>query len=711
MDVGQPTSAVETCVSYTCRFIGWLWNTLTILPWYITSGNYKMKRTGAIQARTVSGHPEGPYERVVDEHNAGLIDEDKETLDALFRTAAERNKWKNCFGTRELIKEEDEVQPNGRVFKKVILGNYNWITYNEALLTISKLSAGLNALGIECREKVIIFADTKAEWMISAQACFQRNFPLVTIYATLGDEALVYGFNEVEGRYVFTDAALLPKLKKLCTQMPNLTTIIYFGDAKQSLRDEFPENVKVYALGEIVDLGSKTRHLEVPIEEPPTGDDVAVIMYTSGSTGVPKGVLITHRNMSSMMKSAVSTVEMNVEDRYIGYLPLAHIMELMCENACLACGVPVGYSSPLTLSDQSSKIKRGSKGDVSVLKPTFMVAVPMIMERMRTAVMDKIKKGTRTGQLLFHFAYHYKLNLLKKGYDTPLLNKFIFSKVRGVLGGNIRLVLSGGAPLSPETEEFMNVTFCCPVGQGYGLTETCAAATIKNNWDRSVGHVGAPFSCCNIKLSTWDEGGYTVNDRPHPRGEILISGSSVSLGYFKQPEKTAESFVKDTSGKVWFHTGDIGEIRTDGTLKVIDRKKDLVKLMHGEYISLAKVEGVMCQSKYIDNCCVYGDSKEVYVVLLIVPHPHNLQELGREVGVEGQLEELATNKLVMDALMKDVKKVAAEGKLNKAEVPQKLKICAEPWTPESELVTSVLKLKRKNIQTFYQSDIERMYLN
>lgn len=709
MDVGQPSTTVESCVLYTCRFFGWVWNTLTILPWYFLSGNYKVLRAGEIQSRSVTGKPEGPYRRVIrngEEEGIG----DVETLDKLFKESAENNKWKVCFGTRPLISEEDEAQANGRVFKKVILGDYEWMTYNEALTHVSKLSSGIKALGVETGEKVIIFADTKAEWMLAAQACFQRNFPVVTIYATLGDEALVYGFNEVQAKYVFTDAALLPKLSNLQSQMPHITNIIYFGEAKKTLVNEFPSAVQIYSLGQVIELGSKLRHLNVPIESP-NPDDLAVIMYTSGSTGVPKGVLISHSNIVNMIKSAIENIHMKDDDRYIGYLPLAHIMELVCECGCLSRGVPIGYSSALTLSDQSSKIKRGSKGDVSVLKPTFMVAVPMIMERMRTAVMDKIKKKSRTGQLLFNFAYNYKLNLIRKGYDTPLLNKFIFSKVRSVLGGHVRLILSGGAPLSSETEEFMNVSFCCPIGQGYGLTETCGAGTIKNVWDRSVGHVGPPFSCCEIKLESWEEGGYTPNDKPNPRGEILISGSNVSVGYFNQPAKTAEDFVTDASGKLWFHTGDIGEMRADGVLKVVDRKKDLVKLMHGEYISLAKVEGVMCQSKYVDNCCVYGDSHETYVVLLAVPHQGHVTELARELGLSAAFEEACKSKAVIDAVLKDITKVGAQGKLNKSEIPRKLVLCTEQWTPESELVTAAFKLKRKNIQTFYQQDIERLYLN
>lgn len=703
---------LETCVLYTCKFVGWVWNTLTILPWYFISGNYKVPRVGQIQAKSVSGLPDGPYRCItaVDELSVGCNGVD--TLDELFKRSCQRHGTKKCMGTRQLIAEEDEVQPNGRVFKKVIMGDYEWMTYDEAFGYVKKLSSGLQALGVEPKQFVTIFAETKAEWMLAAQACFHRNFPVVTIYATLGDEALLYGFNEVESKYVVTDAALLPKLKNLIPKMKHCTTVIYFGEAKKSIIEEFPKSVSLYSLGQVIELGSKLRHLNVDVESPST-DDVAVIMYTSGSTGVPKGVIITHKNIVTCLKSAAEIIvsDLRPEDKYIGYLPLAHIMELICECACLTYAIPIGYSSALTLSDQSSKIKRGSKGDVSVLKPTLMVAVPMIMERMRSAVLDKIKKQSRMAQLLFKFAYDYKLALVKKGYDTPILNRIIFKKVTSVLGGNIRLMLSGGAPLSAETEDFMNVAFCCPVGQGYGLTETCGGCAITEPWDKSNGRVGHPLSCAEIKLETWEEGGYTVHDKPHPRGEVLISGAHIATGYYNQPEKTAEAFVTDENGKRWFYTGDIGIMHTDGVLKIIDRKKDLVKLCHGEYISLGKVEGAMNQSKYIDNCCVYGDSQESYVIVLIVPHQQNVIELGKTLGEAGTFEELCANKKVIDAVAKDVVKVGTEGKLNKSEIPRKVKLCTELWTPESELVTAAFKLKRKNIQSFYQSDIERLYLN
>lgn len=693
---------------FSCSVVGWFWNTFSFIPWYVLSGNFKKPRYGYIQGRSITGSPEGPY-RDVDYLNG--IKEGYEgicTMDQLFKKSVDRHGDRGCLGTRELLSEEDEVQPNGKVFKKFILGDYTWMSYNEAYDNVKRISAGLKAIGVKTKEYVIIFAETKAEWMLAAQACFMRNFPVVTIYATLGDDALVHGFNEAEAKYVMVDAALLPKLLNLMSRLPYVTNIIYFGNAKKSLIQDFPEHIDIYALQQIKDIGSKIKNINVPVESPEK-DDVAVVMYTSGSTGVPKGVVISHLNATSALYSLLTSIpNMSPNDRYIAYLPLAHIMELACECGCLAMAVPIGYSSSLTLSDKSSKIKKGSKGDASILRPTLMAAVPMIMDRMRKAVLDKVATGSPLAQALFKFAFEYKLKLVRKGYDTPILNRLVFKKVRAILGGELRMMLSGGAPLSPDTEEFMNVCFCCPVGQGYGLTETCAGGTLSHAWDQSTGRVGRPIPCCDIKLVSWEEGGYTINDKPYPRGEIVLGGNHVTMGYLKQEEKTRESYVVE-DGKRWFFTGDIGLIEDDGVMRIIDRKKDLVKLSHGEYVSLGKVEASLKQSKYVENCCAYGDSREVFIILLVVPVEAALNELAEELGVSGSHQDLCDNANIVAKVLQDIQEAGKTAKLHKSELPAKLKICGEQWTPESDLVTAAFKLKRKQIQNFYQKDIEMLY--
>jgi len=702
----QEFSPIGKAFLLTLNVAGWLWSAISFVPWYYLSGQYMRKKPGNQQAVLTSN---GAYRCIANVKELVRGYDGISTACGLFAEACKKYPNNKCLGTRELIAEEDEIQPNGRVFKKVILGKYIWLTYKQTAEKIKHFGSGLMAIGQQPKKNIIIFAETKAEWFIAAQSCFLYNFPVVTIYATLGDDALVYGLNESEANVIVTDASLVQKLKKLFDQLHFIDTVVYFGEAKKTSLLGFPNEVKFHSMSEVEELGSRPENI-IANPASPLPADTAVVMYTSGSTGMPKGVLISHFNLTSTI-AAVSRRcgGLYQSDVYIGYLPLAHVLELCAECAVTAHGCSIGYSSALTLSDQSSKIKKGSKGDVSVLKPTLLAAVPMIMDRIRKNVLDKVKEGPVFLKLLFHFAYNYKLLHLKNGFDTPILNRLFFAKIASFLGGRIRLVLSGGAPLSPDTEDFMNVCFLCPVGQGYGLTETTGGGTCCEAWDYTTGRVGPPVGSNEIKLVSWEEGGYTVYDKPNPRGEIVIGGNNVSMGYFKQPEKTAEVFVVE-NGQRWFYTGDIGEMESDGSLRIVDRKKDLVKLSTGEYISLGKVESVLKQIPYIDNCCVYVDGAHAFVVVLVVPNAKHLKTLAATVGVNSDSnEELCNDKKVVKALLGTIEASSKGGKLEKYEIPKRAKICTELWTPESELVTAAFKLKRKNISNFYKNDLRALY--
>ncbi|TRZ00969.1 hypothetical protein DNTS_021545 [Danionella cerebrum] len=396
------------------------------------------------------------------------------------------------------------------------------------------------------------------------------------------------------------------------------------------------------------------------------------------------------------------------KDTYIAYLPLAHVLEMTAEISCVTYGCRIGYSSPQTLSDQSSKIKKGSKGDCSVLKPSLMAAVPEIMDRINKNVMSKVQEMSCVQRTLFRLAYDYKLEQIKKGYDAPLCN-MLFKKVRALLGGNVRMMLSGGAPLSPATQRFMNICFCCPVGQGYGLTETCGAGTITEVADYSTGRVGAPLICCEVKLKDWVEGGYTKHDKPHPRGEILIGGPNVTMGYYRSEGCNNDDFFTDQNGQRWFCTGDIGEMHSDGCLQIVDRKKDLVKLQAGEYVSLGKVESALKNCSIVDNICAYANSDQNYVISFIVPNQKKLTALANQKGIEGTWEEICNHPLMEREVLREIKEVANSIKLQRFEIPVMVHLSPEPWTPETGLVTDAFKLKRKELKNHYLNDIERMY--
>ncbi len=241
------------------------------------------------------------------------------------------------------------------------------------------------------------------------------------------------------------------------------------------------------------------------------------------------------------------------EDVFVAFLPLAHILELICELVCLSNGIILGYSSPITITDTSTGIKKNEKGDLKVLEPTIMAGVPLVLERISKAVFDKVGQSGWFKESLFKIAYQQKLRRFRRGQSTRILDSILFKKIsHAILGRRVRLVLSGGAMLSREVQEFVQVIFC-PVMQFFGLTETCGAgtSTLPNQTEANI--VGSCIPSCELRLVDWEEGGYRNTD-PNPRGEIYLGGENVSVGYYDMPEKTKEDY-KVINGVKYFATG------------------------------------------------------------------------------------------------------------------------------------------------------------
>jgi len=640
------------------------------------------------------------------------------TMAEVWSYTVKRFQGRNLLGTRDVLGEDDEVQSNGGVFKKLQLGEYRWMTYLEADEIAENAGRGFRLTGQQPGMSVCLFADTRAEWLITAQACFKQNFPVVTLYTNLGEDAVIHGLNETEVETVITSHELLPKFKKILPHTPSVKKIVFFDSPiKQTTTSGFREDVKMMSFWDLVALGKKSNTNNNNTEEkvdtepiPPTPDSPCIIMYTSGSTGNPKGVIVTHYNLFKAVNSylyQLNDIEITEEDTYIGYLPLAHVLELIAESMMLIFGVGIGYSSPNTLTDKSTMIQKGAKGDAAILRPSLMACVPLVLDRIYKGVHENVKKKGDFFEKLFAFCVKYKVAAAEKGLTTPIMDKLIFRGVRALIGGRIRVIFTGGAPLSPEAHTFIKTCMGCPLLQGYGLTETTACATIMQFEENSVGRVGPPVQGINIRLEDWEEGNYRVTDKPWPRGEIIIGGGNITAGYYKMPEKTNEEYYNDPSGRRWFKSGDIGQIEEDGTLRIIDRKKDLVKLQFGEYVSLGKVESVLKTCGLVENICIYGDSSKSYCVALLCPDRVHLARLLHKLGLP---EDTAwTDKSLVGAVLRELVSHGKKMKLEKFELPGAVTICTELWTPDTGLVTAAFKLKRKPLQQFYQNDVDRMY--
>ncbi|RWS01830.1 long chain fatty acid CoA ligase-like protein, partial [Dinothrombium tinctorium] len=570
---------------------------LVTLPLYYIFQRPWRKRRRAKAIRATSSRENDPSSiwRPVGKAKQNITD-NCDLVDAYFKRMVKIYGSKRCLGVRDTVHEEEEVQSDGKVFKKKILApNYRWYTYSQIDKRIDDVTRGLLLSGVKPKEKVIIFAETRLEWMITFLALMRLGAVVSTLYATLGEESIIYGINQLQSSCIVTTSELLPKVKKILDKAPSLKLIINIEDNFSKSKNDYSkqvdnDNVTVVSFAELESKGSEASpDLK---GEPHSPDDVALIMYTSGSTGVPKGVLITNKNVMATQKGCYligKDWKSSKEDaKYIAFLPLAHIMELTAELFFLSMGLGIGYSSPLTLSDRSPGIKQGSLGDIAVLRPAAMTGVPLVIEKIRKGVLDQVKARGKFFKQFFDFAIIYKSYWFEKGYNTPLLDFLLFRKIKAGFGGNLEVWLSGGAPLSPESQAFLRACLGVKMLLGYGATETCGGACISNLYDRSTGRVGAPLLGVYLKLIPWEEGNYNPTDKPNPRGEIIIGGDCVSLGYYKNDEQTKEDFWQDEHGIRWFKTGDIGELFPDGTLKIIDRRKDLIKLQQGEYVSLGK---------------------------------------------------------------------------------------------------------------------------
>ncbi|OTF73264.1 hypothetical protein BLA29_003566, partial [Euroglyphus maynei] len=387
-----------------------------------------------------------------------------------------------------------------------------------------------------------------------------------------------------------------------------------------------------------------------------------------------------------------------------GFLPQAHIFEAIVEVAFIAFGGRIGFVNALTLVDGAPGLSPDSRSDLNTLRPTVMMVAPLVLKRVQAQIYKKLEARSSIHTPLFDYLINYKLRWIHKGYDTPLINRLVCSKISELFGGNLDTMIAGGAPLSPRLQAFCRMAMNINLIQGYGMTETCGAVLCMDRYDLSYGRSGQPLLNVYAKLKDWTEGGYRRTDLPCPRGELLIGTKTHWNGYLNLPKMTDEGYEKDDENGIHYvRTGDIVQIHSDGTIEIIDRKKDLIKLANGEYVSLGKIESTLKNCSYIDHICVFGNSFANHLVGLIVPNKEKLNSLAMN-GTKSM------NRL-KDIIRKLMQETGLKCGLKLVEIPVQIEIVMDEWTPDNEMLTAAMKLKRNAIKKRYQNVITDMFTN
>ncbi|KAL1561920.1 Long chain acyl-CoA synthetase 4 [Salvia divinorum] len=582
------------------------------------------------------------------------------------------------------------------------VGRYVWLTYKQVYDLVLTVGASIRSFGVTQGDKCGIYGANCTRWVVSMQACNAYGLYCVPLYDTLGAGAVEYIICHAEISIAFVEETKIYELLKTFPSSGKyLKTIVSFGEVAQEQRQvagNFGSNI--YSWSEFLLLG-KSKKYDIPLMKK---TDICTIMYTSGTTGDPKGVMISNESILSIISGVLHHLEsMNEEfseaDVYLSYLPLAHIFDRVIEELFISKGASIGFWH----KDITKLLD-----DIQELKPTVLCAVPRVLDKIYTGLVEKISSANVIRQTIFHAAYAYKLHNMSKGYKhaeaAPKIDKLVFKKVREGLGGKLRLILSGAAPLSPNVETYLRVATCSHVLQGYGLTETCAGSFVARPDELSmVATVGPPLPVVDVCLESVPDMEYNALSST-PRGEICIRGKCLFSGYYK-----GEDLTKEVMTDEWFHTGDIGEWQPDGSMKIIDRKKNIFKLSQGEYVSVENLEGIYSFASAIDSVWIYGSSYESFLVGVVNPNLDSLERWVEENKVDGDVGTICRDARARAYILGELTKIGKENKLKGFEFIKGVYLDPVPFDMERDLITPTFKKKRKNFLKYYQKPIEDMY--
>ncbi|HUP63377.1 MAG TPA: long-chain fatty acid--CoA ligase [Thermoanaerobaculia bacterium] len=562
------------------------------------------------------------------------------------------------------------------------------ITVPEFRDTVRWFATGLHELGVKAGDRVGILSENRPEWTMADFATLCASAVSVPVYPTLLGWQIEYILNDAGTVAVIcSNQEQLDKLVEIRSHCPCVQNIIVCD----------PTPTPVPGVLNFADVVARGRAFEEKngrswfdqSKASRTPSDLATLVYTSGTTGNPKGAMLSHGNISSNVSAVHQVVPFRAGDIALSILPLSHILERMVDYLYYFKGGCVAYAeNVMKVADNLQEVR-----------PQFFGAVPRLFEKMRSRIMDNVAIAPPARQKIFYWALKVAEERLPYRVDckplpfglklkSAVADKLVFSKILARLGGNVRFVVSGGAPLSAELAAFF-IGAGVEILEGYGLTETSPVIAVNRPDKRRLGTVGPIISGIEVKIAA--------------DGEILTRGPHVMRGYWNNPEATAQAIDPDG----WFHTGDIGEIDKDGFLKITDRKKDIIINAYGKNIAPQPLEALLKSSPYIGTPVLLGDRRK-YLSALIVPNFEKLERDAQALGIPfSTREELVGNDRVKAMIQDEIDRFNQN--LDRQEKIRRFALLPRDFSIEEDEITPSLKVKRKNIDKKYKTVIDQLY--
>jgi long-chain acyl-CoA synthetase len=569
-------------------------------------------------------------------------------------------------------------------------GQWRTQTYREVRQIVENLACALIGIGVKAEDRVAQISPNRPEWVIADLGILSAAAVHVPIYPTLAPHQVSYILKDAGAHVVMVSGQEhLDKVLSIVDEVPELTHIIVYDGYKLEKK---PKKVKVVALKELLDDGAKAddnlRAERKKRADAIKAEDVASLVYTSGTTGEPKGAMLMHGNFVSNCVAGVELMGVREADEELSFLPLCHVFERIVYYCMTYAGSHIIYAESI---DQVA-------ANLQEVHPSILPSVPRLYEKIHGRIMENVKKDSAAKQKVFDWALSVGRAVRRhRERNRPMTialvaahriaDKLVFAKIRERTGGRIRLFISGGAPLRKEIGEFFADAGFTLI-EGYGLTETSPVITFNRPGAERLGTVGQIMPGVEVKIA--DD------------GEILARGPNIMRGYFNRPEDTRAAI--DEGG--WFHTGDIGQFDEDGYLMITDRKKEILVMSNGKNVAPQPIENLLKSSPYIEQAFIIGDNRN-FISALVVPAFGALETWAAGKGIRAKGTALAHEPAVLEFLDKHVHELCQE--LSQYEKVKKIAVLEHEFTQESGELTPTLKFKRRVILDKYKTQIEELY--